>query len=531
VTSKGSILAVDSAPESLIALTDALIAEGYVVRSAESGEVALACAATTKPELILMAIRMPDLNGFEFYRRIRTVIAREIPVIFISEMHDDTGRVEALRLGAVDCISKPFHKEELLARVSAHLELGRLRNRQKQDVAELTAGLKVANARLLRRIARLKHVEQALRESEQRFHRMADTAPVIIWTSGPDRKINFFNRYALMLTGRNLEDLVGDGWMDVVHPEDLEQRYPSYIPIIAAGRQYQVEFRVRRADGEYRWMLDSATPRSFPDGSFAGYIGISVDITDLKQNQEHLLASQKLESLGVLCSGLAHRLNNSMGAIIAEADLALSELSPRSAAYGNVERINAVAIQTADIISLLTVYANAEPTSPLMPVNVSSVVEDTLQLIKATTSRSITFHTELARKLPSIRADGSQIRQIVMNLLTNACESLPNGEGSVSISTSRAITGPPDAATGQASTTAGAYVRLCVTDSGCGISPNARTKIFDPFYTTKFLGRGLGLAAVQGVVRSLGGSIEVHSEPGRGSTFQVLFPCMNGDGL
>jgi PAS domain S-box-containing protein len=435
--------------------------------------------------------------------------------------------VEALRLGAVDCISKPFHKEELLARVGAHLELSRLRNRLEEQVAERTADLKVANARLLGQLSDLRHADQALRESEQRFRSMADNAPVIIWTSGPDTKINFFNRYALTLTGRSLEDLAGDRWMEVIHPEDLEQNYSAYIPIIAAGRPYQVEFRVRRADGEYRWMLDSATPRFFPDGSFAGYFGTSVDITDLKQRQEHFLASQKLESLGVLCSGLAHRFNNSMGAIIAEADLALSELPPRSAARGNIERINAVAIRTADIISLLTVYANAEASSPLMPVNISGVVDETLQLIKATISRNITFRTELASRLPSICADGSQIRQVVMNLLTNACESLPNGEGSVSVSTSRASISLQSAAADEASLPGGDYVRLCVADSGCGIQPDALARIFDPFYTTKFPGRGLGLAAVQGIVRSLGGGIEVESEAGRGSTFKVLFPCMN----
>jgi signal transduction histidine kinase len=274
-------------------------------------------------------------------------------------------------------------------------------------------------------------------------------------------------------------------------------------------------------------MFDSATPRTFPDGSFAGYIGISVDITDLKQRQEHFLASQKLESLGVLCAGLTHTFNNSMGAIIAEADLAVSDLPPRSAVRGNVERINAVAIRTADIISLLTVYANAGASSPLMPVNLSGVVEETVQLIKATVSPNITFRTEVAPGLPSICADGSQIRQVVMNLLTNACESLPSGAGSVSVSTSRASISPQGAATDQTSLPAGDYVRLCVTDSGCGIPPDARARIFDPFYTTKFPGRGLGLAAVQGIVRSLGGGIEVESESGRGSTFSVLIPCMN----
>ena len=163
-------------------------------------------------------------------------------------------------------------------------------------------------------------------------------------------------------------------------------------------------------------------------------------------------------------------------------------------------------------------------------VNVSSVVEETLQLIKATVSRNIVFSTNIVRKVPAVRADTSQIRQVVMNLLTNACESLPKEHGSVWVSTSRVRVPAGNTPKDQGQLPTGDYVRLCVSDSGCGISAEARAKIFDPFYTTKFLGRGLGLAAVQGIVRSLGGAVDVQSTPGGGSTFEVLFPCIADNG-
>jgi signal transduction histidine kinase len=177
---------------------------------------------------------------------------------------------------------------------------------------------------------------------------------------------------------------------------------------------------------------------------------------------------------------------------------------------------------------MLTVYATAGPAGQLTPLNFSSVVEEILPLIKATVSKNINFSVTLAPSLPLIRADMSQIRQVVMNLLTNACEALPNQEGSVCVHTSYLRLGPGDPKLDQRNLKPGGYIRLCVTDNGCGIPVEMRGKIFDPFYTTKFLGRGLGLAAVQGIVRSLEGAIDVQSSPEKGSTFEVLLPCRTG---
>ena len=522
---KGVILVVEDTPESLVMLTDTLSAEGYQVRPADSGELALASVAAAKPELILLDIRMPGIGGFEVCRRLKAAKeTRNIPVMFISAVNESEERVEGLRIGAVDFVSKPFCKEELLARIETHLELSRLRERLEYRVAERTDQLKAANQQLKSELAGRIRTEMALRESEARFRSMADTAPVVIWTSGPDTKVDFVNKYGLTFVGRTLGEVLGDCWQEVMHPEDLGPRYAEYIPVIQAHRDYRAEFRVRRADGEYRWMLDTASPRFLSDGGFAGYVGVMVDITDLKRNQEQLMEAQKLESLGVLAAGVAHNLNNQMGTILAEADLGLSEVPRESPEYGNFERISAVAMRVSKIVALLMSYAGTGATTE-MPVNLSYIVEESLPLLKVTVPKTVTFCTDLAKNLPVIRADISLMRQIVFSLLANAAESLGNQPGSVRVLTSRTVVSEADIASHAESLEPGNYVRLAVTDSGCGISDEDRARIFDPFYSTKSLGRGLGLAAVRGIVRSFGGSIRVESALGRGSTFEVLLPC------
>jgi two-component system cell cycle sensor histidine kinase/response regulator CckA len=522
---KGVILVVDDTPECLILLSDIFTRAGYEVRPADTGELALAAAAAIVPELILLDIRMPGMGGFEVCRRLKAMTeTRDIPIIFISASPEPQERVEGWRLGAVDFVSKPFDRQEMIARVGTRLELSRLQKRLEQVVAERTAKLQSANRQLREELAERTRAEQALRESEARFRSMADTASALIWTSGPDTRIDFCNAHALSFTGRTLEELAGEGWKAVVHPEDMELRYRRYVPMIEAHEPYQAEYRLRRADGEYRWMLHTATPRLLPDGTFAGYVGIAIDVTDLRRNMEQLLASQKYESVGILVAGLAHRFNNLMGTIIAEADLAASELSPESAEHASVMRINAAALRASEIVSLLMAYAGGGAAAPA-PLDISQTIEEVLRLFKATAFKTVDLTFSLANRLPPVEADVTQIRQIVINLLTNAQEAIADGEGSIRLTASSVSIATAEAATQSGVLTPGEYVRLEVTDTGRGIPEEALLRIFDPFYTTNGFGRGLGLSAVQGIVRSLRGTIRVQSAPGRGSTFEVLLPA------
>ena len=205
-----------------------------------------------------------------------------------------------------------------------------------------------------------KRAEAELRESEERFRNIADSAPAIVWVCDPDGIVSFTNRFGLNFFGRTMEQLQGMGWTDLLHPDDSGRVASEIYSAIAVRHVFQSSFRLRRADGEYRWVLANGAPR-FVEDICAGHIGISTDITELKQSQEQLQAAQKLESLGVLAGGIAHDFNNLLGGILAEAELVETDLAAGSAPREEIQRIKMAAVRGSEIVRELMIYARREP--------------------------------------------------------------------------------------------------------------------------------------------------------------------------
>lgn len=249
----------------------------------------------------------------------------------------------------------------------------------------------------------------------------------------------------------------------------------------------------------------------------------------LKNQQERelqVLAAQKLESLGVLAGGIAHDFNNLLVGVLGNAELALMQFGKDHPAREIIEQIRISGKRAAELTQLMLAYSGKAQFN-YDPVALNGLVRETYQLVEAGVSKKISVTMSLDEALPAIRGDAAQLRQLFMNLFTNAADAIGNQSGQISVASALIELGPNDfhQAGELDPLERGRYVVVTVSDTGCGIALDQQSRIFEPFYTTKFPGRGLGLAASLGIVKGHGGGIELRSEPGRGTTFRVAFPA------
>jgi nitrogen-specific signal transduction histidine kinase/CheY-like chemotaxis protein len=251
--------------------------------------------------------------------------------------------------------------------------------------------------------------------------------------------------------------------------------------------------------------------------------GACQDVTDARREQEESFARQKLESVGTLAGGIAHDFNNLLGGVLGQAELALTELETGSAPEGELKAIKEMALRGSEIVRQLMIYAGKE-SEAAGPVDLSRTVAEMVELLKVSVSKNALLVTDLGQDLPAVQANAAQIRRIVMNLVTNASQAIGNRDGVIRVRTGRVAAA---AALGHGSAERD-YLELEVSDNGCGMLQEIQPKVFDPFFTTQSAGHGLGLAVVQGIIRNLGGTIQLASEPGKGTTFRILLSCAPG---
>jgi PAS domain S-box-containing protein len=398
-----------------------------------------------------------------------------------------------------------------------------------------------------REVGERREAEAALRESKLFVERIAAASPFILYVFDIIAQENVYvNRKLeedLGYSHEAIEEMGAGMMMQLLHPED-QARLPALLARwhdAPDGEVLDTEYRMRNAAGEWRWFLgrDTVFQRA-TDGKVIKIIGTAMDITERKyaemeriqaaeerrQLLEQMWHVQKLESLGVLAGGIAHDFNNILTAMLGHAQLARMKMPADSRAVANIDEVEAAARRAADLCKQMLAYSG-KGQFVSRALDLGKVVEGMVQMLEVAVSKKAALRLALSPGLPAIEADQAQIEQVILNLIVNASEALEGRDGDIHVSTG-AIVHEPNTAwdTYPASVAAGqACVYIEVTDTGCGMDAATRARVFDPFFSTKFTGRGLGLAAVMGIVRGHGGTIQVRSAPGSGAAFRVLLPA------
>jgi signal transduction histidine kinase len=406
----GIIMVVDDSSESLTYLARLLTKEGHEVRAADGGQPALTAAIASPPDLILLDIRMPEMDGFEVCRRLKACEStREIPVLFTSAAGEVMERLEGLRLGAVDYVTKPFEPEELLARVRTHLELHRLQERLKSRLEDRETELRQVNAQLKAELLERERASQLLHKLEAQNHQL-----------------------------------------------------------------------------------------------------------------------QKSESLGRMAGAIAHHFNNSLMAVMMNLELARGTLPADSDALDLLAEALGSARAAAELSGLMLTYLG-QTHEKQQPVDLSETCNRCLPRLRSLLQGPVLLETDLPLKGPALHANRSQLEKILAHLVTNAWEAIGDRQGTIKLRVGTAQAGAiPESHRFPVDwqPQCPAFACLEVEDTGCGIAESDFDKIFDPFFSSKFTGRGLGLPVTLGIARAHGGAVTVESRPAHGSIFRVWLPLL-----
>lgn len=388
----------------------------------------------------------------------------------------------------------------------------------------------VAAAAIVREVTERIAAEQQLRETETRFRTMADQAPVLLWMSGTDSTCDFFNQSWLDFTGRTMDDEIGIGWAEGVHPEDLSRCLDTYIEAFNARVPFEMEYRLRRHDGVYRWVLDRGAPRFAPDGGFAGFIGSCVDITDRREMEDERAAlvarlQAALDVRNEFISIASHELNTPLTSIKLHADRARRALGSggelldsaearriRRLAETTIEQIDRLARLVSDMLDVSRLMSGQILLDPC-EVDLARLAADTVERYRAELAEA-GCETFVDAPAPVTGAfDARRIEQVVVNLLKNAMKYAAGTPVHVSVR----------AAAGRAI--------LVVRDEGPGVPPEARERIFGRFEravpASHASGLGLGLAIAREIAEAHGGTLRLDAEAHGGATFLLELPLLS----
>lgn len=510
--SKGDILVVDDNLNNLKTLSKFLKEKGYSVRGALNGQSALMAIEAMPPELVLLDVLMPDLNGYEICRRIKTKPeAQDIPVIFISALEEAEKKIEGFQAGGIDFITKPFNLEEVLIRVTTHLRIGQLQHQ-----------LENYNKSLEHKVHQR---TEALAASRERYRRLVEDLPVGLFrsTPGSDGRFLMVNVAFVQMFGYKTADEVLSLPVSLLYPDTAQSKAFSN-ELICKGFLRNKELNLIRRDGSTLFASVTAHAIQNQDGETIYFDGLVEDITERRKLEIQLLRTQKLESIGTLAAGFAHDFKNMLSSILGNTDRAIMRLARGEKIDDLLQTVLQAGLRARSLVKQILTFSHQAEMKKL-PIRIGEIIEESLTFLQASWPSSIdtTYRNDAVDS--KVIADPNQIHQIVMNLCINAVQSMDSNGGLLKVFLREVKLETSDLSITQ-SMKRGNFLQLEVTDNGPGIPKEIIHKIFDPFFTTKSREKnsGMGLAVIHGIVKDMGGTITVESEPGHGTTFQVLLP-------
>ena len=448
---------------------------GYDVIPAVNGQEGLKLAVSDKPDLILLDVRLPDIDGFEVCKSLRAnADTADIPVVQMSASYVDTSsRVKGLENGADVYLTEPVEAIMLVATVNSLLRM----KRAEQKVLGAAA------------------------QWQTTFDAIQDGVALLDETGRVVQSNNSF-RQLLHVDSAAVHEMIAK----------------TYGVLRASSTRTSDEHLC----GEKTLHLTMDPVRN-QQGECEGAVCILTDITERKLFESRLRHTAKLESIGVLAGGIAHDFNNLLTGILGNSSLILESLPQGSPEYEMTEQIIKASESAADLTRQILAYSG-KGRFVMRAVDLSAIALESHALIRRLIPARIELKYDLQPNLPPIEADTGQMQQLIMNLIINAAESFEaNGKGTVSVSCSVEQLDACFFRPGE-HVTAGPYIVLSVSDTGSGMDEATQARIFDPFFTTKFAGRGLGLSAVHGILQGHKGLLRLHSRKGEGSTFRLYFP-------
>jgi signal transduction histidine kinase/DNA-binding response OmpR family regulator len=512
------VLIVDDDERNAFAARQALEVLGHEVVVARSGEEALRKVLVDEFAVILMDLHMPGMDGYETARLIRErPRTRDTPIVFLTAVFRDEAHVfQAYTAGAVDMVFKPVDPFILRSKVSILVDLY-LKTMEVRRQADESQRLLKENARVS---AEKEAAEAALSVSRRRQEMILGSLPIVFHSR------NCKPPFAALFVSENVKDVTGfpasaftevpDFGFSRVHPEDRPVVEQAIAKAVETGA-YTCEYRWLCADDAYRTFLDQGVMAPENSGDEPEVFGTLLDMTERRSLEEQLTQARKMEAVGQLTGGVAHDFNNLLTVVLGNADSMIRRVGEDARLKRQLSAILFAAERGQSLTNQLLAFSRRQQLKPAV-VDINDLIRTFAPLIGQAVGDGVTIDLQLAEQSMRVNVDPNQLETALLNLAVNARDAM-NREGCLTITT-----GPLRARKGAANRTRS--VRVTVTDTGQGMSTAISQRIFEPFFTTKEVGKGsgLGLSQVYGFVSQSGGSVNVMSAPGKGTTFDLQLP-------